>query len=62
VEQAQPHPVAYLELLIAMIGIVVLLGDLLSLQQSLADLLEDLIPAGQQCIHHLRLGGSRLIR
>jgi hypothetical protein len=45
-----------------MCGIVVLLGDLLSLQQSLADHLEDLVPAGQQCIHHLRLGGSRLIR
>jgi hypothetical protein len=57
VEQAQPHPLAHLELLIAMAGIVVLLGDLLSLQQSLADLLKDLVPARQQCIHPLCLGG-----
>jgi hypothetical protein len=42
-EQAQPHPVAHLKLYLPMLGVVVLLGELLGLQEALAYLSQHLI-------------------
>jgi hypothetical protein len=46
-EQAQPDPITHIKLQVAVSGVVVLLGQLLRLKETLPDLSEHLIPAAE---------------
>jgi hypothetical protein len=56
VEEAQPDPVADGELQVAMVSIVVLLGELLCLEETLTQLGQHLVTAAQEPISRLGLG------
>ena len=59
VKEAQPHLVAHCEHRLAVVGVVVVLGQLLSLEKSLAHLRTHLIPAAKVASRlHLRRSGS----
>ena len=49
-EKTQPHPITHRELQLAMGGVVVLLGDLLRLEKSLADLGQHLVTITEEAV------------
>jgi hypothetical protein len=61
VEQPQPNPVPHLELDVAVACIVVFLGQLLRLEQTLAYLRQDLVPGAKKSIRGLCTSRARCI-
>jgi len=59
VEKAQPDPRAHLELHVPVVGVVVLLGQLLSLKEPLTNLGKHLVTAAEESIGGLRAGRPR---
>ena len=55
VEEAQPDPRANIELHLSVVGVVVLLRKLLSLNKALTDLSEHVIPAAKKSIRGLSM-------